>query len=174
MPQTLLVLFAIFLGGQLMLSWQRDGVRSQENLIRIELESQARGVASEVFEILVNKPFDQNMNVTSPDGLTPEEGFGSERAFPGEIVDLDDVDDMQPYRVVRTLTDPDGDLQELEFWVTAEVDYVTDESGIALVETGGAKTFYKMVTATIRSPLLTRYFNTDEGVRVSRVYSFRQ
>lgn len=174
MPQTMLLLFAIMLGGQLMLVWQRDGLESQQNLIRIELESQARGVGSEVFEILASRPFDRNTVILSPGDFTPESEFGVGRAFPAEIVDLDDVHEMETYFAERTVSDTDGNLQTLTYSVTAEVDYVTDENGISLIETGGAQTYYKMVTLTISNPDLARLLSSDHGIRVSRVYSYRQ
>ena len=171
MPQTLLALFAIVLGGQLMLTWQSDRVRSHENLVRIELEAQARGVAGEVFETLATKPFDSVAAPSSPADLTPEAAFGAGLALE-DVVDVDDAHLLAPYTASRIITDPNGDPQQLDFEVTATVEYVTDASGAELVATGGAPTYYKMVTVTIRNPYLSRFFGTDEGVRVARVYSY--
>lgn len=173
MPQTMLALLALMAAVTMSLTWQRDSMRAQMNLIEAELQVEARGVVNEVFERVAELAFDENVAPTSPSDLTPETQFGTNRSYtdPG-VKDVDDLHQMRPHTIVRTVTNPlNGEPAQIPFIVTAEVDYVDDASGDELKWAGGARTFYKRFTVTVR-PDVGMARPERSAVTVSRVYSY--
>lgn len=173
MPQTLLALLALMTATTMSLSWQRDSLRAQMNLIEAELQVEARGVVNEVFERVANLPFDENTDAETADDLSLESSFGSNRAWtdPG-VDDIDDLHEMQPYDMVRTVNDPvTGEDVDVIFEITATVDYVDDSSGNELKSTDGERTFYKRFTVYV-IPKVGYRDDSRSTITVSRVFSY--
>lgn len=173
MPQTLLALLALMAAVTMSLSWQRDSMRAQMNLIEAELQVEARGVVNEVFEHVANLRFDENETPASTNDLTPETQFGINRSYNSLFVnDIDDLHGMRPHRIIREVTNPlTGGTAQVPFVVTAEVDYVDDSSGEELRWAGGARTFHKRFTVTVKPDVgLAR--PERSAVTISRVFSY--
>jgi len=184
MPQTTLALLALALASTLALNQSKTGVYAQADMVRNEVDVHALGVATEVFEIVSTKDFDEATTGTlisdvPPEGMSAPSTFGSGKDLldPGTD-DVDDVHDMAPHRVVREVTDPEtGERSALEFEVTATVEYVTDRdpvTGAALprVTPTGQPTYTKRVELTVRCPSLRGPLLDGYRVVVSRLFSY--
>ena len=175
MPQTLLALLALTTATTMSLTWQRDSIRAQMSLIEAELEVESRGVVNDVFEKVASLRFDENTAITTTDDLSPEYRFGTSRLWTdigGSVDDLDDLHNMQPYDMIRTVTNPvTGEDVDIAFQITAKVDYVDDASGDELRWAEGARTFYKRFTVYV-TPQIGYGDETRAPIVVSRVFSY--
>lgn len=156
MPQTILALFALMLSSTFALQQSRHTLQMEMNMVQREAQVHARGVASEVFAEIAGLPFDEatataegRVPVTA---LTPEP-FEEGLAF-ADAAAVDDVHEMLPYLVTRTVTRPDGTLTQLTFAVTATVEYaeIRSEGGeeVMTPTPDDARTYTKLVTLRVR------------------------
>lgn len=176
MPQTMLALLALMTATTMSLTWQRDSIRAQMNMIEAELQVEARGVVNEVFETVASLDFDQQTTggatVNSTDDLSPYYTFGTNRTW-GSVNDIDDLHNMRPYDMERTVTNPvTGEDAQVIFQIMAKVDYVDDASGVELRQSvGNARTFYKRFTVFV-TPQIGYADSTRTPIEVSRVFSY--
>lgn len=156
MPQTLLALFALMLTSTFALQQSRHSLRVEMNMVQREAQVHARGVASEVFADIAGLAFDEATadaeGVVPVSALTPAP-FDDGRAF-ADAEDVDDVHEMLPYLVTRTVTQPNGTPIQLTFAVTASVAYAEIESGaegeVMTPTPDGSPTYTKLVTLRVR------------------------
>ncbi len=180
MPQTILALFAVMLTSMFALQQSRQAIRVQMNVVQRETQTQARGVASEVFAEIASFAFDENTKnatgVVPPSGMTPEP-FSTNKLF-ADADDVDDVHGMTPHLVTRDVTAPDGSLATLTFEVTATVDYA-----YFVVEGGEQKmkptpddsqTNHKLVVLSVRCLDLagTPWDDPHFSLRLARPFSY--
>lgn len=156
MPQTILALFALMLTSTFALQQSRHTLQMEMNMVRQEARTHARGVASEVFAEIANLPFDEATataeGTVARAALTPapfEEGI----AF-AEAAAVDDVHEMLPYLVTRTVMRPDGTPAQFTFAVSATVTYaeIRVEGGeeVMTPTADGAPSYTKLVTLRVR------------------------
>lgn len=184
MPQTLLTLLALLFASTLSLRLSETAVRSQTDMIRNEVDIQALGVATEVFEIIGLKDFDENttgslINDVPPGDMSPASSFGLNKALLAPTTDdIDDVHGMLPYIVQREVTHPEtGDRTSLEYEVTATVHYVTDRdpstgAPLAQVAFSEVPTYLKQVILTIRCRSLDGTALAAYEVHPSRIFAY--
>lgn len=156
MPQTILALLALMLSSTFALQQSRHTLQTEMNMIQREAQIHARGVATEVFAEIANLPFDEATataeGIVPVSELTPEP-FEEELTF-AEAGDVDDVHQMVPYLVTRTLMRPDGTPATLTFAVSATVEYAEIRSvggeEVMTPTADDAKTYTKLVTLRVR------------------------
>ncbi len=168
MQQTFLAVLGLALISVVSFNTNRDRVERQQRTVGGELTSQARGVAGEVLDHIARYPFDGSP-ATTPSGFTPAAAFGPPgRAFGDPaIADIDDFHGVAPHVVERTRYNPQARRDEvLTYTVSVAVRYLV-VSSTAAVPSGGAATFYKEVTVTVRHPQMRA------PVALSRVFSYR-
>ena len=183
MPQTMLALLALMTATTMALTWQRDSIRAQQNIIEAELQVEARGVVNEVFERVSSLlradslQFDENLSISTPADLSDEASFGTNKNWEDigtpTVDDIDDLHNMRPYNIIRHMTNPlTGEPAEVAFQILAKVDYVDDASGTELKGSDGNEpTFYKRFTLSVIPQTGYRDAQRDT-IRVSRVFSY--
>lgn len=167
MPHVIYATLALALLGLATLNQQRSGQHEQSRAIRIQVETAAMTVGTEILEGLAALPFD-SVPTTDTTALTPQALFGP--TLPGqgleEARDVDDADGVVA-TLIRTQTDPvTGDRLPVTFSARVRVRYVR-LVGTSLISANGARTLTKEAEVTITTDAM------DAPARFSRTYSPR-
>lgn len=166
MPQTLLALFALSMIGILSLNQHQSRLQENERTLDHELRTDARTVASEVFDRLAGLPFDSAVS-TDSSSFTPESSFGVDLQHPTftDISDLDDISGFSHIPISRTISDPlSGQQHTVNFFLDSHVRYVV-EAGNSVVPSGGTQTRSKEVRVTLSHPRMVH------PLQLARVYT---
>ena len=183
MPQTLLALFAVMLTSMFALQQSRQALKTQMTAVHRETQTQARGVASEVFAQIATFAFDENTeNADGPvpvTSMTPEPfATGKDFTDTTAVFAVEHVHGMLPYHVERAVTSPSGEQATLTFEVTATVDYAdfATSGGEEVMQPtpGNQRSYYKLVALSVRCLDLE---NTPWGsdlfrLRLARPFSY--
>lgn len=150
MQQTLLALLALMTASFLSFSQMQAIVKSEQEMVRTELEEMATGIAMQSMEVirarafddaLVDVPSDSSVSVSDFTAMPFTSGNDCE-AFGGtdECDDVDDFHEMQPATVPFEIPD-----DQIDFRVEVEVSYVD-----ASMQPTSSKTIRKEVTIRVQ------------------------
>lgn len=136
MPQTIAAFLAVLTMMTFSVNYQRSEIRTQQRIVKNELEVIANAVASEAMHHVATKSFDAAVAsgvVTrdNPDAklLTATNLFGK-KSF-ADAADIDDFDGVEGHRVFYEVEDGLGFDLDVEF----DVKYVDDNGAVSLTPT---------------------------------------
>jgi hypothetical protein len=151
------------------------GIRQVQNdMWQNEALTQVTGIAEEVIEYILHRPFDENTDeskidplsypvITSASQLTAAASFGGCTTL--DLVDptCDDIDDFDGLTFTRS-------VENIPYTVEVAVQYVNPSDPS---EASAAKTVAKEVTLTISTPLI-QVGGNDFEIKISRVATYNR
>lgn len=143
--QQILALGALALAILLHFNAMNRGVRTEQTLLREEVEALGADLLQGTFDRLAVLPFDANADAKTTGHLTHEYAFGG-----AEWDAPSDIDDIDGASTEVRVQGPEGTL---DFALTAEVTYARKSGGAWVESPGHERTWAKRVTVRARGPL---------------------